>query len=300
MHIQPIVKETEQELLKIELYALHLHSPQQASSFIKLISIHFPLTDLSHLKRIKKTTELLDDNKNCINLYGLIAKTSDVKKEDLVNFLLQNFNNDNGQNFDSDYFNQRIIKISASKYPATDKKKFDIWKTLWPMNFHNDYQKHDIPLNDIEIQEIFSIMNKLKNLSVELNSSKNVGLIYDPKKKLTTLQTDLNSLTDSHPLNHCILQLINASAKNYVIKLQKSKVGDKRKGLDCESYLLKDMDVFVLKEPCIMCSMALVHSRVSRIFYVENTEEGGLEGLLKVHLVPSLNHHYRAFKLIYD
>ena len=44
-----------------------------------------------------------------------------------------------------------------------------------------------------------------------------------------------------------------------------------------QAYLLTGYDVYLTREPCIMCSMALVHSRVSRVFFTEpSPQKGGL------------------------
>lgn len=61
-------------------------------------------------------------------------------------------------------------------------------------------------------------------------------------------------------------------------------------------YLCTNYYVYVTHEPCVMCSMALVHSRAKRVFYgTKNVENGGLGSTCKVHCVKDLNHHFEAF-----
>jgi tRNA-specific adenosine deaminase 3 len=43
--------------------------------------------------------------------------------------------------------------------------------------------------------------------------------------------------------------------------------------------------------------MALVHSRIGRVFYGHsNTVSGGLGSCYKIHTHNSLNHHFKVFK----
>ncbi len=62
-------------------------------------------------------------------------------------------------------------------------------------------------------------------------------------------------------------------------------------------------DIYLTKEPGIFESMALVHSRVGRVFFgVENREEGGLGGTgsdTSLHCLPGTNHRFRAFKCLF-
>lgn len=44
------------------------------------------------------------------------------------------------------------------------------------------------------------------------------------------------------------------------------------------------------------CAMALVHSRVARVFYSIPSKTGSLGTIYKIHSHPSLNHHYRVFR----
>jgi tRNA-specific adenosine deaminase 3 len=62
-------------------------------------------------------------------------------------------------------------------------------------------------------------------------------------------------------------------------------------------YLCTGYDLYFSNEPCIMCAMALIHSRAKRIFYHKSTSNGALGTLTKLHTVADLNHHYEVFQI---
>src|SRR4029077_3727996 len=54
---------------------------------------------------------------------------------------------------------------------------------------------------------------------------------------------------------------------------------------------LTDCDLYVTKEPCVMCAGALVHARVHRVVFGCADERAGAAGsLLNVLQMPTLNH----------
>ncbi|KXZ47055.1 hypothetical protein GPECTOR_38g292 [Gonium pectorale] len=63
-------------------------------------------------------------------------------------------------------------------------------------------------------------------------------------------------------------------------------------------YMCTGYDCFVVMEPCIMCSMALVHSRVQRVIYCRpDPQHGALGGERRLHACRSLNHNYEVFRI---
>jgi len=66
----------------------------------------------------------------------------------------------------------------------------------------------------------------------------------------------------------------------------------------CKSgpYLCTGYDLYVTREPCVMCAMALVHSRIRRVFYgCRDSVMGALGSRYKIHTQAGLNHHFEVF-----
>lgn len=61
-------------------------------------------------------------------------------------------------------------------------------------------------------------------------------------------------------------------------------------------YLCTGYYIYMLREPCMMCAMALVHARIKRVFFCfENMDHGALKSRVKLHTTESLNHHFEVF-----
>jgi tRNA(adenine34) deaminase len=80
-----------------------------------------------------------------------------------------------------------------------------------------------------------------------------------------------------------MLKDATAHAEMLAITQAEAAVGDWR---------LSDCDLYVTKEPCIMCAGALVHVRMRRvIFGCADERSGGAGGQVNLLQMPDLNHH---------
>lgn len=66
-------------------------------------------------------------------------------------------------------------------------------------------------------------------------------------------------------------------------------------------YLCTGYDCFVVEEPCYMCGMGLVHSRLSRVIFCHmDNLHGVLGGRHRLQAERTLNHHYKVYHMPFE
>jgi len=63
-----------------------------------------------------------------------------------------------------------------------------------------------------------------------------------------------------------------------------------------KDYLCTGYTCLVTCEPCNMCSMALLHSRIGCVIYGTSIKEGSLGTKCKIHCYKPFNHHFFVYK----
>lgn len=100
-------------------------------------------------------------------------------------------------------------------------------------------------------------------------------------------------ISEKHPLRHANLNCIASIARLRTVP-PFSELTPTRNGAD---YLLTSLSLFTLHEPCTMCTMALLHSRVREVFYIfPSGRSGGFEGEFGLHSRKDLNHRFEVWK----
>ena len=61
-------------------------------------------------------------------------------------------------------------------------------------------------------------------------------------------------------------------------------------------YLLSGLEVWLWREPCHMCAMALLHSRVARLVFCVSSRDGALVTTDRLHTRQNINHRYQVFQ----
>jgi len=112
--------------------------------------------------------------------------------------------------------------------------------------------------------------------------------------------------SNRHPLKHAAINTIRTLAdhhaslepsKTRASTSEQSSVEEDPELRNGSNYLLTDMSFFITHEPCVMCSMALLHSRVKDVFYLyPMPRTGGCGGLTCLTTLKGVNHRFNIFQ----
>ncbi|XP_008487781.1 probable inactive tRNA-specific adenosine deaminase-like protein 3 [Diaphorina citri] len=194
------------------------------------------------------------------------------------------------------------LSLVPAKPPQT-KAQFALCNSVWPCNFHPDKTLEKILSGENFTPESLSTIEAWMKKTLELCQYSGVccSIVSPETNKLIAFG---KCETSSHPMKHAAMVAIDNVAKTQSGGAWLERGDDWRKSdnrndqLKTEKglYLCTGYDVYLTMEPCLMCAMALVHSRAKTIFYgCSNDIDGALGSKLKLHNVSNLNHHYQVY-----
>ena len=130
---------------------------------------------------------------------------------------------------------------------------------------------------------------------------------YRSKFDDDSVSSDGKKASFSHPLNSTTMRCIEAVAcivrsemESPRLPLVMDSASDNRSAsadaLGDNHYLCSGLDLYLDREPDLMSSMGLVHSRIRRVYFrVPEPKIGALKSNTHLHSLRELNHRYRAF-----
>lgn len=210
------------------------------------------LVSLLHLKRIQPIQG---------KLRVLLCSEILFNRDELLSIL-----RNKGLNFD----NPSTISV-PTHCPGTKDLAQSWSKSYWPLVWKGN--PNDQILNDtkLSIAEVKEHLQEIQELSSDNFKS---GLpiatsIVDPKtNEVLAIVRDQRHI---HPLHHSIMNSIELVSQKE--KRRRIQSGDKETNYLCYGY-----HVYTSHEPCSMCAMALIHSRVARLIYLRpSTGTGALK-----------------------
>lgn len=279
----------------VKVYVDRIKDLKTTSKLVLTLNSCLPIAELTHLKRVKGNEILL------LPVEGVGQEVHELLK---------------AKGLDTDLLCNEVRIVEVAGIPPKTKKQHTKVRQLWPCNFHPDQHVEKLVNNTLfncnELEQHWTYMKlaigvakKAKELELTI-TSKGV-VIVDPKGQ--SVVAFGYSEAHENPCRHSVMVAIDNVAQTQgcflgcepkLLSVLKEQFPDIKFGAPkgegpSGPYLCTGYYAYSTHEPCIMCAMALVHSRIRRVFYGVNTTNGGLGTLCKIHLVKDLNHHYEAF-----
>ncbi|MES1903281.1 MAG: adenosine deaminase, tRNA-specific 3, partial [Paramarteilia canceri] len=159
--------------------------------------------------------------------------------------------------------------------------EYNISNSLW-RSFHPSLK---IPsLSENEFKDSLKLCIEIHEEVLNSNHFNMGLLVYNGKVCHKVVKSEANLEND---ISHVSMELIKLAADHQLML-------SKRKDTNID-YLCTGYDIFLYQEPCLLCASALLHARVSRIFFkAENCllKKGGVSGDCQVQFFEGINHRY--------
>jgi tRNA-specific adenosine deaminase 3 len=303
-----------------EYVAALIESRKDISRVMMTLSEKLPLDCFSYVKRVNKDNEVLLCSVDELNELSKdepdferkirTLLTNKLIPDDLIEVLTKKL---------------RIVDVSD--YQPQLRWQYDVVTSKWPCKFHeNKYLESlwaNTIFNDNESKNHKKFIEICKFMSSELDGV-SIGLAVNPYNN-RIVAFGFNK-EQSNLIHHCCMDLIDQVAitqgggawavehdNDYQKLSQKVSMmfnvdfGEgpfDRSTIDDDNlhkfgpYLCTGYSIYLLNEPCLMCSMALIHSRAKRVFYHHRRSIGALGSMTKLHTNQNLNHRYEAFHVM--
>lgn len=215
--------------------------------------------------------------------------------------------------------------VPVPAWPPLTRRQFEKARAHWPTSFHEDRQVARALAGCLfSAQERAAMQGYMERALWAARQAAARGLramgavVVDPAAgHVLAMGHDCSS--SASPLLHATMVCIDLVAQGqgrgaYNLRRhpacsfapatapQAARAGSVRKldadadtGVDGLPYVCTGYDLYITREPCTMCAMALVHSRVQRVFYGAPSPDGALGTRFRVHARPDLNHRFQVF-----
>lgn len=314
----PVLSEQQSGDVELVLaYAAPVLDKRQTSRLLKEVSAVHPLPAQPHLKRVRPNQDASRPHalEMLLCLAGPVASM-----RSLADLLPQPAVDPRG-------LGQPFLVFVPARPPLT-RGQFEEACTHWPTSFHEDkHVTRALAGQLFSAQERAVMEGHMERAVWAAQQAASQGLramgavVVEPASgRVLATGHDCRSVTS--PLLHATMVCIDLVAQGqgrgtYDLRLhpacsftpatspQSVQVGSVRKldeDMDMEMdgdglpYVCTGYDLYVTREPCAMCAMALVHSRVQRVFYGAPSPDGGLGTRFRIHARPDLNHRFWVFR----
>lgn len=152
-------------------------------------------------------------------------------------------------------------QVSAGRVKEIESLKQ--WGYNFKVNTFGDYCQDKFSIEDIP-QEFLSTQDTL--------ATETRCIIYDPNSKriLVDFKKKIVDIQDTS-IHHAVIDSLEIFGQQRCSQpKEETELLGKRDPVQDGYYVCHNLWVFLSHPPCVMCSMALTHSRISRLYYFES------------------------------
>ncbi|PNF22888.1 putative inactive tRNA-specific adenosine deaminase-like protein 3 [Cryptotermes secundus] len=278
------------KVMLLDVYVDKVTDPKHTSRLIRDLNALCPIPSLQHLKRVSKL--------------GMILNLA--PEEETPEICLQKLKD---WGLDTAGLGCEPRRLQVPAVPPRTRRQYEEAMKLWPCNFHeNRYLEKVLSgklFDDTDRLEQQKYMTKCLEAARYSSESGGAGvgaLVVDPaKKQIIAIGYDDRG---RYHLKHAVMVAIDLVSHSHGggawteearSRYSHGSPGSSDPVLKTGPYICTGYDVYVTREPCVMCAMAMVHSRVRRVFYGCPSPHGALGTTIKLNTLKCLNHHYEVF-----
>ncbi|KAM9850521.1 putative inactive tRNA-specific adenosine deaminase-like protein 3 [Aulostomus maculatus] len=287
----------------VEALAAPIVDKKETSRLVRELSSLYPLSGLQHIKRVRACRERGGHHP----LEVILCLASDVPcmtSVTLASLLPSEAVRPDGLG------EPFVVKVPAR--PPLTRPQFELVSKHWPTSFHEDKQV-TVALRG----ELFSPPQKarmhmyMSSAVAAAKEGRGLGMeavgavVVDPASdRIIAVGHDCRR---DHPLHHAVMVCIDTVARRQgggwysfdrypACRLTDTFQNKPDVDAGPQPYICTGYDLYVTREPCVMCAMALLHSRIGRVFYGTAFTDGALGSKYKIHTQKGLNHHFEVYK----
>lgn len=313
----------------VPVLAAVIKDKRSTSHLVKLLNEFIPIPSLKHLKRVN--SRRTDD---ALSILLLLWELPSLDNNDFQTSMSihDSFNKSKLSVLEKsfvlkDVFEENLMVVLVPKFQPFTKTQYECLRSkdqYWPTNFHPDRYLESLIEGDGHEMWSDEIMSRHKLMLSNISTSRG-GLVLDPNSGCVIAEGVGISEETGNPTHHTSMVLTDLVARSQgggalddtfgrtkLFHLTPSELSNDSDAClkkssevpaflssvpDTGPYLCTGYDVYLWKEPCHMCSMALLHMRIRRIVFCQSSKDGALVTTDKLHTREGLNHKFEVFQI---
>lgn len=263
-----------------------IFSRVDSQPMIDFINASYPLPrHLRHLKRIRplvqKATAESDSRDDNAELQMLIAPTEGLTEAEWLDIYACPSSPSLDANNLASALKARMQVVEVPTHMPKTRSAWEQQRAVWPMSFHHhmrDKRQHD---EQALLEEVLSKMHQLPHDGDE----KGLLSVVTETGEVVCQVEAVTACTSPRVLEHPVMLLVK----------RKAAIDSRAAVLAPESYLCTGLIGILPFEPCLMCAMALTHSRIRAVVVASTATKDGPWSQHGLHQLRGLNHHYHVY-----